>query len=361
MSFRSKQTGWQIILAGLFLLLMTSSAFAQQPPTCSGCGKTIVGSYVEIEGKAYHKACVVCAECGKRILGQYGSKDGNLYHPDCYEQAHAPRCGVCGEPIVGQYVTLEGQAYHQDCYRDRVAKRCVVCGEVIQGQYIEDGWGGTIHARHHETVPRCDSCSRFLAGLSGTRHLDDGRSLCADCWRGGVHDLPHAERLMGEAQRILGEAGIGLLTPLETISLELVDKQKIATIGGVGGDTYGVHEVESKRTSDGRVILEETTIYLVRDLPEEQALAVLAHELFHVWQHERGADGGAAQWREGSANVAGWLALQSRNTELARFLLEKMDEAPDLTYGTGFRRAKRLYETRGKVVFLERVLLEGKR
>lgn len=362
MHVRFRQDRWQIVLLGVVLFLMiTIPSVAQQPPTCNGCGKVIVGSYIEIEGNAYHKACVVCAECGKQIFGSYGIKDDKLYHPDCYEQVHAPRCGVCDEPIVGQYTTFDGKSYHLDCYRDRVAKQCDVCNKPIEGRYIEDGWGGAIHAEHQATVPRCDSCGRFLTNQHGTRHLNDDRSLCADCWRGGVHNLPYAKRLLREARTILANHGIEFLVELEDISLELVDKQKIASIGGIGGDTYGIHEVESQRTIDGQVILEKTTIYLVRDLPEEQALAVLAHELFHVWQHERKADGGSAQWREGSANVAGWLALKSRNTELARYLIRSMEEAKDLTYGTGFRRAKTLYESRGKVAFLERVLLEGRR
>lgn len=346
------------ILLLLILLLPSTNILADTFPLCTACGKGISGQYVEVDGHPYHKACVVCAVCGKPIEGRYGTKDGRLYHPACFAEAFAPKCAWCGEPMVGEYISIEGKNYHDACYRDHVAPECDLCGAPITGKYLEDGWGQRVHAGHIEHLERCASCSRFLLDQRATR-LPDGRFLCEACAASSVHSEAAARRLMRDAVKILAAQGIRMNTPLDRINLKLVDRPTIQEIGGFGEDTFGVHQVLSSKTREGRVVLEETTIYAMDDLPEDQLLSVLAHELFHVWQHERGADGGPAAWREGSANVAGWLALKTRDSDLARFLVRSYEETTDPVYGEGFRRARELFEREGKVAFLARVMEEG--
>ena len=128
-------------------------------------------------------------------------------------------------------------------------------------------------------------------------------------------------------------------------------------MAGGGGDPHGMHYVRTE-SRNGRIIHEETTIYLLSDLPEELLLAVAGHELFHVWQHEHGADGGDPGWREGSANVAMFLVLRTLDSDFAAYQRRRLMATEDPVYGDGFRDALNYYRQHGIQEFLRKVVKE---
>ena len=120
------------------------------PKTCASCGKPITnGSWVEVEGKAYHSEHFCCAKCGRPIGDSpYWTIDSQYYDSTCYVNHIAPRCDYCGEAIVDEWVTSDSGTYHPSCYYDHVVARCFVCNQPISGAYFFDGFGQKIGRAH---------------------------------------------------------------------------------------------------------------------------------------------------------------------------------------------------------------------
>ncbi|MDP8205554.1 MAG: protein DA1 [Candidatus Electryonea clarkiae] len=334
-----------------------SSVYSAEINNCAACGKIITKEFVEVNGKNYHRWCFVCSVCSDPISESFSEKDGKFYHAECYKRHFAPRCGVCGEPIIGYYTLKEGKHYHETCYMEKIALRCDACGEPLIGQYIENYWGQRIHSEHENKVKKCDSCGRFVLSETYWTFADD-RIQCNICREQGIDDVDQARKLMRQAAAMMLDHGIELFTPVENFKIELVNSSLLEELSGKGGDPHGLHSVNSI-TRNGVIIKEETTIYLLIHLPRDLMLGVLAHELFHAWQHERGADEGNAKWREGSANVAMYLLLSDLSSDLASYLRQSLENSPDPIYGDGFRKAIKYYNDHGMKTFLNKVVDKG--
>lgn len=345
---------WRILT--LLVFLMATSTFAARDPICQKCGKPIKGDRVEVKGKFYHPGCFTCAECGKPIEGEFIEHEGKFFHPFCYLDAYAPRCAWCNQPLSGKYIQIDGHNYHEQCYRDHVAERCAICGAPIMGNYIENEWNQKIHAEHGKNVPRCATCGRYLRPADGIT-LSDGRLQCVNCRKTAVRNIQRAEKLLVRTAELLRSKGISLGTPLREIRLELVDTPTLRkmTHSRGKGDSHGLCQVNTT-LQNGRITKRDITIYLLSDLPEELFQGVAAHELFHVWQNEHEADGGSPQWREGSANVAMYLILQTFDSRYSEVQRKMLWDSDDPVYGDGFRTAWKYYTHSGLIEFLRETI-----
>jgi len=353
------RTGF-LSLVLLFVILQvlgtTTCANEVQVNYCAGCGQVITSDYVSIQGKLFHPWCFVCAGCGEVIAGDFFEHEGNFFHPNCYRDRFSPRCAYCGLPVSGRYIEKNDSLYHEQCYIEHIAPRCIVSNEPLIGPYVEDYWGNCVHPRFRDVVDRCHSCGRFLKSTDGFR-LSDGRRQCQVCRSTEVTALREVREIVLQARDWLEQAGIRFSISLGEIELDLVTIHDLEQMSDGNGDPHGMHVVQVRKSLFGRVS-EESTIHLLDHLPADLLLGVAAHELFHVWQHEKHADGGSMAWREGSANVAAWIVLSRIDSDLAHYQLQSLQETQDPNYGDGFRTALKYLEQHGMEKYLEKVSTE---
>ncbi len=334
----------------LLLSLTSLFAFAQGSLKCAECGKHITSEYFESSGKAYHSHCFVCFHCDKPIEGTYQSEKRHNYHPHCWKELFATRCDECNLPISKKYIESEGSTYHEDCYLNYIAPRCSICERPVMSAGLENWWGQLIHSEHKASSPRCSSCGKFVTGVYW--QFEDDRVQCSGCESEKIDEVEKARKVTHRALDILARNGISIDLPLRKMTINLVDSRELTRLAGGSGDPHGLHRVEFE-TRNGKTIHEETTLYFLHSLPETVLLGVAAHELFHVWQHENSGDSLPDDWKEGSANVAMYLALRELNDPVARYHIEMMESSEDPEYGDGYRRAMKAFKKKGVKKFLD--------
>ena len=267
-----------------------------------------------------------------------------------------PVCSYCKKPLLGGFIVLEDKKYHKACYEDHVALRCSLCGGMVEGRYLYDHWGNVYHDDHERTVPRCAYCLRFISEKltgGGVEH-QDGRRVCAICRRTAVEDLGAAMALLDEVRGRLSDLGLG--TGDERIRLLLVDLGEMQKLAGSRSHTLrGYTHHEEITVGQGVVQTRRADIYLLVGMPRMEAIATLAHELTHVWQFLQGRTDNDEAFREGSCNYAAWLVLKSYPGEESAYVADAIASSPDRVYGEGFRRVKRFAEDRGASAWIERL------
>jgi hypothetical protein len=301
-------------------------------------------------GAAY---CTDCAACYKAITGGCVKTDGRIYHPSCYHQHVAPRCADCMRVIEGEYVIYHDKNYHQHCYEDQVALRCSHCGEIIDGDYIFDHWGNKYHPWHKTEIGTCSFCGRLLSDpvAEGGHSFDFERSICTRCDREAIHDEAEGLRLLEQTRNLIAGAGVEVVH--EEIEFKLISPEEMARLTGRGVSNHlGLTQFEESSWF-GLLDDKEFTIYILVGLPRSHFILTAAHELMHVWQYLNASEEGEPPLVEGSCNYAALLALQQLNDSQAEYALMQLKEEPDLIYGDGFRRVKKLVDQRGLDFWLE--------
>lgn len=202
-----------------------------------------------------------------------------------------------------------------------------------------------------EAAAPCDACNRPAEpGLGGV--WSDGRPACGECREESVVDTSEGEEVLEEAREELEDAlDIELEAP---VALRLVGREELMREAKDLAHPRLRAFCQIRERYLGEELVSRTfTIQALRALPRGLLRGILVHELFHVWQAEVGAPEDASPgWREGSANWAQWLVHRARGETL---WADQMERDPDLTYGEGFRRFRRLAEALGPEAALERV------
>ena len=299
-----------------------------------------------------------CDYCGKQIAGQYVQYENKYYHQECYNQHVAPKCAVCGKTLEGEWVVYEGKDYHQRCYEDSVALRCSVCGGIIDGEYLIDHWGNKFHKYHESEVTQCAFCGRLFSDpLAGRGHpFDRKRQICESCSEKAVSNEGLGRMLLEEARSRLASAGI--VFKHEKIKFELVSADRLSELAGRDSENhFGLTRYERTRYL-GLLENRESTVYVLTGLPRLHFISAAAHELMHVWLFLNTRQDTEKQLVEGSCNYAATLVLRQYNDELAGYVIKQMDDEPDLTYGEGFRRVKKMADNRGVEYWLQHLRLD---
>nr|XP_022313536.1 PDZ and LIM domain protein 5-like isoform X3 [Crassostrea virginica] len=100
-------------------------------PTCSNCGKPIVGECVNALQKTYHPSCFICYQCKQPIGGnQFHLEEGHPYCENDWRQMFQTMCKGCDFPIEpgDHWVEAMGNNFHSECFN------CSTCGINLEGQ-----------------------------------------------------------------------------------------------------------------------------------------------------------------------------------------------------------------------------------
>jgi hypothetical protein len=391
--------------------------------TCRGCGKTITGRYITALGATWHEVCFKCAKCGKSLVGQqFYEKNGQPYHETCYHALFSPRCAGCGQPITGQYITALGKTWHPEhfvcarcgkpfgsegyyerdgkpyCRRDydelfglRCAaggeligqqkyymeggkpycekhywelfgKRCVIGGEILKGEYQYNSWGDTYCKQHADQTPMCYSCNRPICSQAtgGGVRYGDGRTVCNICRRTAIDGDAAAQSVLDDVRR--GLPGCGIIVPGAVITAKVVDQNELARRETRSGKPpTGLTLTQKQVMSGGRELSRRIEgVLILHGLPREHFEAVAAHELMHCYLFLDGFPELPRRDEEGLAELAEWLWLKQKTSQLAGQLAKATESGDDAIYGAGFQVARAGYERMGLARLLAQVKKNGR-
>ena len=93
----------------------------------------------------------------------------------------------------------------------------------------------------------------------------------------------------------------------------------------------------------------EYKIYVLDYFQKIKFAGVLAHELLHVWQYEKGISL-SSQLTEGLCNLASYLVYEDINTDLSRMYIKFLQEDSDPIYGDGFRKVLEVYKRKKNII-----------
>ena len=219
--------------------------------------------------------------------------------------------------------------------------KCLICNMEIEGRYWIDSWQQAICDCHK--VEYCSSCGRFVKSTG--LHLADGRCLCSFCKPSVVSFPQHIEWVSKRVCSILAKYGLDDL-PMD-IPIKLVTPAEMAKQNGSGQVNLLQPGLTCTSKTVGLFISRcKHTIYIFNHLPKIQFAGVLAHEMLHVWQHEKGISL-PPMYTEGFCNLGSYLVYASINTEMSRHFMKRLEEDPHPIYGDGFRKVLELYRKIG--------------
>lgn len=216
--------------------------------------------------------------------------------------------------------------------------KCTICNTEIRGRYLIDTWHQPICAFHK--VEYCSSCGRFVKPTDF--HSGDGRCLCSFCQPSIVRTPQHIEWVEERVRDILSKQGI---TDLPTnLSIKLVSPVEMSHLNG----TNQVSLFQPGLTRTSKTISMFTShcthvIYIFDNLPKIQFAGVLAHEMLHVWQNEKGITLSPI-YTEGFCNMGSYVVYRAINTELSQHLIKQLEKDPNPIYGDGFRIVTDIYK-----------------
>jgi hypothetical protein len=175
----------------------------------------------------------------------------------------------------------------------RAADYCEICKKMLRNDayLLTDHYHNkrrlVCKACSQETT-RCVVCEQPVPPEIGLR-LPDGRAYCAEDAKTAVMSEESARNLFTKARQEATE----LLTaypPLadRNIEIHLVTREEFnrqyRKTPGIDDPSRLLGLTISRRADEGKL---EHDIYLLHGLPEEEFLAVCAHEYTHTWLHER--------------------------------------------------------------------------
>lgn len=202
---------------------------------------------------------------------------------------------------------------------------------------------GSAPAPRPAEAPRCDACGESAAG---GKRWPDGRPACAPCVASAVLHPSQAARARTTARQALQEL---FRVEVGEVPVTMLDRPELMGLAGRDRhpDLRAFTEIEDV-THDQVVVpeLRQFRIFLLRGLPEVEAVGVLAHELFHVWQvRQGGAIGATDAFREGAAQ---WVQLRVYRRLGAEAWAKRLRGDTDAVYGEGLRRFEGLVLSRGE-------------
>lgn len=232
---------------------------------------------------------------------------------------------------------------------------CAVCGKTIQGRYIRDYWGNNYHSAHEQTHPACYYCGRLISKRStgGGSRYSDGRMICKLCRDRAIETKDSGLAVLNEAHDLLEKHGI-LLHPFRP-KFSLLDRQTLRKYSKSGNELGFTKAERRTDTRSGRILELKIQVFILSGLPYEAFLATAAHELMHAWIHLNGRQDAVRWFKEGSCNMAAYLALRAKRTIEAEYQIEQMHRQTDRIYGRGFRKVLRYAQRRGTPAWLKTV------
>lgn len=230
-------------------------------------------------------------------------------------------------------------------------KHCCVCKEMLSGKIITDTWGNTAHLAHG--ISFCGSCDRILSRHSsgGGYQYSDGRFICGYCKKTSVSDDITANRSRRKILDLLEKCGFQDIP--KNIKIVLTHQQHLSSHSRKR-NTAGLTLTQFHFSNHKRV---GTThqIGILSGLPKIEFEAILAHELLHVWQHERHVKF-SPLYAEGLCELGAFALYSSEKSDFSKHKINKMFENKDPIYGNGFRLFYKKLEKLGWKKLLQEIL-----
>ena len=215
---------------------------------------------------------------------------------------------------------------------------CCICKEVLDGAIFIDEWNNGAHRSHD--LYFCSSCHRILSpyGSAGAFRYSDGRRICGYCKKIAVTDGVQANR--GRRKVLARLEAVGFQGIPKNIEIVLSHPSTLAAHSRKA-NTSGLTLSHFHFTDHKRVGITHQ-VGILFGLPQVEFEAVMAHEFLHVWQQQNDVKF-SPLYSEGLCELGGLLIYSQEDSDLARHLLQKMQQNPDPVYGNGFRlMAKKL-------------------
>ncbi len=337
-----------ILLLLLLSFFVTSSSYAQTV-YCNYCGKTIEGTFIKVDGKAFHPDHFLCYKCKKPIEGNYYKHGKNYFHSECYAETAGYVCDVCKKVIEGEYYEKNSKKYHPSCFTDFKADKCAVCTNPILDEYFSDIYGNKFHKKHEYELEKCDNCHRLICQsiTDGGVKYEDGRSICNLCYRNSKNRLSDYKLTLKKVNTKLNEIGISI--NLSGISIKNVNRNELKEIAGssYNSSMRGYCESMTYKIKTGNGIKSKKgdyKIYVLNKIPADDIESIIAHELMHVWIYQNTNKKHSPELEEGACNYISYTYLKRLYNSLVEPLIKQLMTDPDPVYGEGFRKVKKKFE-----------------
>jgi len=332
---------------------------------CSRCGKPLNGKRRRSIGiQNFHLPCFRCAGCGKSLREQRAHiRDQLLWCEKDYGRRFSEICCFCHQPVTGELVTAGGKSYHrkhlkcnacgklvesshaevngqvyckdEKCY-GKARILCEVCGKVLPSKHRMTPRGNRLCSSHVDVVP-CSSCGK--PAWTQKSWKPESITLCPVCQETSVETGQALKVCVRKVCRGMERLGfpVGARTVKASLSAEEGIRRHMVTLT----DKLPSALVVGK--SDG-----SQEILVLAGLSDEHTMALLSHELFHIWLIRKRIQVEEPVLLEGLCEYMQWLWLRRRHhKEDARYRCKLLETNPDEIYGGGFRNCRSAVQLTG--------------
>lgn len=173
---------------------------------------------------------------------------------------------------------------------------------------------------------------------------------CGYCQTSAITHLSEASSAEQIVRALLAAKGFQIPA---SVPVRLVNRERLKVEAQNGrGDTQGL--AKYTRQLRGDTISETHEIFILNHLPKPAFMAVLAHELLHVWCNHHAVKLSRAKL-EGFCNLGSMVIYQQDGSPLAQQQLKKMELSKDRIYGSGYRAMRQELEKFGWRQLLSRL------
>lgn len=205
---------------------------------------------------------------------------------------------------------------------------CYICGKPLIGIYYKDLYGRKICTSHQRRT--CISCGGFCN--DSAMEISPGKYLCTHCqhYRTSLADAKHIIKLIRKHYLSIG------LGEISRFHLEMVGLEDLQRLMQTSGDILGCAKMTGRRFD----------IEVLRHLSHTAMAGVLAHEILHIWQYQRGIFP-PQDVCEGFCNLGSYELYKTIGSPHAKAKIVGLDKDPNPIYGEGYRKIKRYYDKEG--------------
>ncbi len=218
---------------------------------------------------------------------------------------------------------------------------CVICGQYITGRYYVDSWKQPAH-EHHD-IKYCFCCGRITG--KNALSLPDERQICIHCQPKIVKTKQEIDWVEKKVREVFAKVGFNDV-PLN-LPIEICNVNKLNSLYGSNNIDLNQRGLAhfTKIITNGITKLEHK-IYIIDYMTKTAFAGVLAHELLHVWQNEKGINA-PRNICEGFCNLGSYIVFYAINNQDSNKFIEQMEMNPDSIYGEGYRKVKKFLDKNG--------------
>jgi hypothetical protein len=294
----------------------------------------------------------ICKQCKQPIWGNYINTLGATWHPEHF------LCAACQKPIDNTSFNLHnGEPYHPECFRQQIAPRCAYCGKPLVNEYLVDHWGTMFCKEHQGKYPACSYCGRLVPPQQQEQSIRNVEGVrCPTCRASAIETIDQARPIFSRLIQWVNNQGL-MYNHLH-LSLELVDRQKLAKLITGRAGTAGTHSqgvtLSTTQTLDGKVVRTEVNnIAILEGMPAISFQGVTIHELGHVWLIVQEIKNLQPWAEEGFCELLTHRYYTQLNSEASRYHAKGIEMNPDSVYGEGFRRVRAVADAMSFKRFVE--------